>query len=289
MTSRKTKALVSVFAVLVIAIAGAIVLRALWDTAKSSLSADVCTVGGYDLDPDQAAVASTMVGAVTKYPRQLPERASVLVLAAGLQESKLTNLPPGAGDRDSVGVLQQRPSTGWGGGSAARLTDVGEATKEFLDYLVQHVPGWQRLPVAVAVQRVQISADPSGESYGQHEAEAQALADALQGVTPAAISCSFAAPTKVASTAKVAEQAGSQLGIDTPRAATAHTVRVPGAHWQTVAWFVANADRLGIERVGFAGRVWTRAHGWQAGRASAAAVTATMYYLSGPRPSGAGS
>ena len=38
----------------------------------------------------------------------------MLVLAAGLQESKLSNLAPGEGDRDSVGVLQQRPSQGWG-------------------------------------------------------------------------------------------------------------------------------------------------------------------------------
>jgi hypothetical protein len=265
-----------VLAVAVIALGGALVLRALWNTAKSSLAADVCTVGAYDLDPQQAVVASTMVGAVTKYPKHLPERASVLVLAAGLQESKLTNLPPGAGDRDSVGVLQQRPSQGWGGGSATRLTDVGEATKEFLDALVK-VPNWQRLPLSEAVQAVQISAD--GSAYAQHEPEAKTLADALQGITPAAISCSFSVPTVVATPAKVAQQAGDQLGIATPAATGAHTVRVPGARWQTTAWFVANADRLGIDRVAYAGRIWTRSHGWQRGSAPAGAVTATMYVL----------
>jgi hypothetical protein len=273
-----------VLAVVVIALGGTLVLRALWNTAKSSLSADVCTVGSYDLDPQQAVVASTMVGAVTKYPKHLSERASVLVLAAGLQESKLTNLPPGAGDRDSVGVLQQRP-TFWGavpGGPntvaarTARLNDVGEATKEFLDELVKN-PHWQTMSLAAAVQLVQRSADASGQSYAQHEQEAQTLADALQGITPAAISCSFAAPTVVASTTKVAQQAGDQLGISTPTAVDAQTVRVPGARWQTAAWFVANADRLGIDRVAYAGRVWTRAHGWQHGTAPSAAVTATMY------------
>jgi hypothetical protein len=274
MNTRTTK---TVVIVLVVAIAGfgGWWLSTLWNTAKTELSYG-CTIGGYDLDTEQAAVASTMVGAVTKYRIALPERATVLVLAAGLQESKLTNLAPGDGDRDSVGVLQQRPSQGWGGGSAETLTDVGEATKEFLDALMK-VPHWRRLSLAEAVQDVQISAD--GSLYAQHEQEAQALANALQGVKPAGITCSFAAPTKVASTAIVAEQAGSQLGIDTPRPVNARTVRVPGAHWQTAAWFIANADRLGIERVAYAHRVWTRADGWTTGPASRHAVVATMYDL----------
>ena len=277
MASRTTRTTLAVLAVAVLALGGALVLRALWNTAKSSLAVDVCTVGSYDLDPQQAVVAAEMVGAVTKYRAvHLPERASVLVLAAALQESKLTNLPQGAGDRDSVGVLQQRPSQGWGGGSAARLTDVGEATKEFLDALVK-LPNWRHMPLAEAVQAVQISAD--GTAYAQHEPEAKALADALQGVKPAAISCSFAAPTVVASAAKVAQQASSQLGINTPTAVNAQTVRVPGARWQTTAWFVANADRLGIDRVAYANRIWTRVHGWQDGAAATSAVTASMYVL----------
>jgi hypothetical protein len=242
MASRTTKAVLTFVAVLAVAAVGAVVLRAVWNTAKSELTADVCTVGGYELDPGQAAVAATMVGAVTKYRIHLPERATVLVLAAALQESKLRNLPPGAGDRDSVGVLQQRPSQGWGGGRAGALTDVGEATKEFLDALVK-VPHWRRLPLADAVQAVQVSAD--GSAYAQHEAEAKALADALQGVRPAGISCSFGKPTEVAPATTVAEQVGSELGIDTPVATGRRTVRVPGAHWQTAAWFVANAPAAG--------------------------------------------
>src|SRR5438552_3112538 len=272
MPARPTKALITIVAVAVIAVAGGFGLRALWNTARAHLAVDVCTIGAYDLDPSQAVVASTMVGAVTKYRIDLPERATILVLAAALQESKLRNLAPGDGDRDSVGVLQQRPSQGWGGGSAARLTDVGEATKEFLDALVR-IPNWRKLPLADAVQDIQISAD--GTAYAQHELEARTLADALQGVKPAAISCSFQKPTKVAPSSTVAQQAAAQLGIDTPQAIDARTVRVPGASWQTVAWFVANADRLGIERVGYAGRVWTRSHGWRSGPASKAAVTAT--------------
>lgn len=278
MARRTAKIVVGVLVVAGVAVGGGYALHSLWTTAKSHLTVqNDCQVGTYDLDTDQAAVASTMVGAVTKYRVRLPERATVLVLAAGLQESKLTNLALGEGDRDSVGVLQQRPSQGWGGGDAKKLTDVGEATKEFLDALVQ-VPHWQTMPLADAVQAVQISAD--GSLYAQHEAEAQALADALQGRKAAAIACTFERPTKVASTATVAGQARKQLGIDTPAAADALRVRVPGARWQTAAWFVANADRLGIEQVDYAGREWRRSAGWKrVPTASSAAVLATMYDL----------
>ena len=277
MAARTTKAFIGLVVVTAVVVGGAFGLHSLWTTAKSHLIVSNCAVGSYDLDTDQAAVASTMVGAVTKYRVKLPERAAVLVLAAGLQESKLTNLGPNQGDRDSVGVLQQRPSQGWGGGDPEKLTDVGEATKEFLDALVR-VPNWQKLPLSDAVQAVQISAD--GSLYGQHEGEAQALADALQGRTPAGISCEFPKPTKVASAADVAAQAKAQLGIALPTAPAAGTVRAPGAHWQTAAWFVANADRLGIERVAYAGREWTRGGGWKKSpSASAAAVVATLHDL----------
>ncbi len=284
MAARSTKAVLIVVAMAAVVVGGIYGVRALWNTAKAQLAVDTCTVGAYDLDPDQAAVASTMVGAVTKYRINLPERATVLALAAALQESKLTNLAPGAGDRDSVGVLQQRPSQDWGkiDGApdsiairTARLTDVGEATKEFLDHLIR-VDNWQTIPLAEAVQKVQISAD--GSAYAQHEQEAQTLADVLQGRRPAGITCSFQKPTKVAATSKVAAQVREQLGVTTA-VAGARTVRVAGAHWQTAAWFVANADRLGIDEVSYDHKVWSRSHGWKSSTASATAVVATMYQL----------
>jgi hypothetical protein len=269
-----------IIAVLVVAavVGGYFGVSALWHKAQNAFSSDQCTVGSYDIDPDQASVAATMVGAVTSYRPALPERAAVLVLAAGLQESKLTNLAPGAGDRDSVGVLQQRPSQGWGSppGNEASLNDVFEATNEFLDKLVQ-IDGWQQMPLAHAIQSVQISADES--AYAPHEGEAQALADALQGHRAKGISCSFSKPTKVAAPSRVASLAQHDLPINAPDV-TATGVRVPGAGWQTTAWFVANADRLGIEQVAYAGWRWSRADGWTGDRgASKSAVVATMYRL----------
>ena len=275
MATRRTRVTITALLAVALVALGAAWLPRLWDKAKSHLTADVCTVQGYDIDPDQASVAATMIGSVTKFRIALPFRASVLVLMAGLQESKLRNLAPGDGDRDSVGVLQQRPSQGWGGGKAATLTNVGEATREFLEALVQ-VRNWQTMAPADAIQAVQISAD--GSAYAQHQSEATTLASALQGTKPAAISCSFDKPTQVAAPATVAQRARTELGITTP-AASGRTVRVPGAHWQTAAWFVANADRLGIEEVDYAAHTWTRSNGWHASKASAAAVVATMYQL----------
>ena len=257
--------------VVVLAVVAAIVIRAVWNTAKTALTYEHCTVGDYDIDPGQAAVASTMVGVVTR--RELPERAAVLALAAGLQESKLQNLPPNAGDRDSVGVLQQRPSQGWG--TPAQLNDVHYATAAFLTALVK-VDGWQTMDLADAIQAVQRSAD--GSAYAQHEGEAQQLADALTGKAPAAITCQFNPPTKVATVTAVAAAVRADLPVNPP-VTTGLTVSVPGAAWQTAAWFVANSDRLGIDQVAYDGQRWTRAKGWHATTAAATSVVATMATL----------
>lgn len=271
-TSTQRTRLIIILVVVLAVIAGvAFAVRALWNTAKETFVSNTCTLGQYEVDPEQASVAATMVGAVTRYRTTLPVRAQVLVLAAALQESKLNNVPAGQGDRDSVGVLQQRPSQGWG--SAASLADVGVATTKFLDALVK-VDGWEEMPAADAIQAVQVSFD--GSLYAQHEAQATVMAAALSGRTPAGITCELDKPTKVATAAAVAKQVGAELGITTPTAASDSTVRVPGARWQTAAWFVANADRLGIENVAYAGRHWTRDKGWQGSSTAGAAVTATL-------------
>ena len=243
--------------------------RYLWSVVQKRTQSDSCRVGAFVVDPDQAAVASTMVGVVLK--RGLPERAAVLALAAGLQESKLSNLPAGYGDRDSVGVLQQRPSQGWG--TEEQLNDVHYATGAFLDALVK-VMNWQTRPLTEAVQAVQISAIPEG--YARHEPEAQALADALTGKTPAGITCSFRTPTEVASTKAIATSVTDDLPVHSPTT-TDRTVSVPGASWATAAWFVANADRLGIDEVSYAARTWKRGHGWSTSHAPSDAVVATVH------------
>ena len=272
MSSRGKTLAITLTVVVVVAVGGFLGVRALFNVAKHTLAYPYCDVGAYELDPSQASVAAQMVGEVTRYSPTLPERAAVLALAAGLQESKLTNLP--GGDRDSVGVLQQRPSQDWGNppGNVASLMNVTEATREFLNHL-RRIDGWETMDLATAVQAVQISAD--GSLYAQHEDEAQALADALQGKVPAGITCTINKPTQVATTAEVITALRAQLPVNTPTTVD-KTITVPGAHWQTAAWFVANADRYGIDSVSYAGKTWTRAHQWRTSSAASSEVAATL-------------
>jgi hypothetical protein len=256
-------------AVVVIVVLGAAAfgIRALWRSAQDHFRADACTVGNFSVDTGQAAVAATMVSVVVT--RNLPERAAVLTLAAALQESKLANLP--GGDRDSVGVLQQRPSQGWG--TPAQLNDLHYATGKFLDALVK-IDDWQTLPLAEAVQDVQISAD--GEAYAQHEALAQALSDALMGVTPAGIDCSFHEPAAQLTAAAISTQLTGDLPVEKPTLADT-TISVPKASWTTAAWFVAQASQVGIKSVSYSGQRWQSGKGWHPdSSAPSTVVSATL-------------
>ena len=118
--------------------------------------AATCTLGSgqtaVDFDPEQAADAAT-VAAVAKR-RGLPNHAVTVALAAALQESKLYNV--NYGDRDSVGIFQQRPSQGWG--TPAQLIDPAYAANAFYSHL-EKIPTWRTLEVAKAAQLVQHSAD----------------------------------------------------------------------------------------------------------------------------------
>ncbi|MGH3264298.1 MAG: hypothetical protein ACRDNS_20145, partial [Trebonia sp.] len=62
------------------------------------------------LDFGQAANAATVAGVAVR--ERLPTRALTIAYATAYQESRLENLT--YGDRDSVGLFQQRPSQGWG-------------------------------------------------------------------------------------------------------------------------------------------------------------------------------
>jgi hypothetical protein len=268
---RRAASVVAATAAVVVVVAAAVTfgLRAVSNAGQPPVG-ESCTFAGYTLDTTQATVAATMVGVVTT--RTLPARAAVLVLAGGLQESKLRNLPSGDGDRDSVGVLQQRPSQGWG--TIAQLSDVHYATNAFLDALIR-ITGWESMPLAEAIQDVQISAD--GSAYAQHEPEAQALTDALDGSRAAGVSCTFPTPSVVASTAQVATALQADLPVNPPTT-TVSTVSVPGAGWASAAWLVCNADRLGIEKVSYAERTWTRNKGWKTDTSAvSSAVVATMH------------
>ena len=114
--------------------------------------------------------------------RGLPARAATIALATALQESKLRNLD--YGDRDSLGLFQQRPCQGWG--TEEQILDPVYATNRFYDALVK-IDGYQDMPITEVAQEVQRSAFP--EAYAEHEQEGRLLASRLTGHSPAGLSC----------------------------------------------------------------------------------------------------
>ncbi len=102
----------------------------------------------------------------------------VIALAAAAQESTLRNL--NYGDRDSLGLFQQRPSTGWG--TPAQVTDPTYASRLFfggpsnpnrgVTRGLLDIPGWQSMTVTRAAQAVQLSAYPT--AYAKWETSARA-------------------------------------------------------------------------------------------------------------------
>ncbi|PWR13027.1 hypothetical protein DKT68_01795 [Micromonospora acroterricola] len=123
-----------------------------------------------DLNDEQTANVKAIIAATKK--AGLPERAAVISIATSLQESKLENLGHlgDSNDHDSLGLFQQRPSSGWG--TPEQITDPEYSTTAFLKGLKQ-VDGWQDMALTDAAQTVQVSAYP--DAYAQWEQQAADL------------------------------------------------------------------------------------------------------------------
>lgn len=139
-------------------------------TANGQLAAGA--YAGVNLTASQAGIAAQIYN--TAKGRGLSDQAAVIAISTAMQESSLSNI--NFGDRDSLGVFQQRPSQGWG--TAAQVTDVNYATNAFLNALVR-VPNYQTLSVTQAAQAVQRSATPG--AYARWEALARAAVASLNG------------------------------------------------------------------------------------------------------------
>ncbi|MDX3583215.1 heavy metal transporter [Streptomyces europaeiscabiei] len=246
----------------------------------------------YEFTPEQAANAATISAVGTS--RELPERAVTIALATALQESGLRNIAHG--DRDSLGLFQQRPSQGWG--TEQQIQDPVYAAGEFYEHLAK-VDDYEQLPLTVAAQRVQRSGYP--EAYAKHEPDATLLAAALTGRSAATLTCEGrreATGTGAGSSTAYAggpdavrsalardfgddafEAAGAVVGSEGGASAQASpspspsgspvagTVTIPLTDagdagqirqrgWELAHWAVANSSRLGVERVTYAGREW---------------------------------
>ena len=131
-------------------------------------------------DHDQLVNAKAIVD--TAKELNLPPRAQVIAVATSLQEANLHNIGDlGArNDHDSLGLFQQRPSTG-GWGTAQQIQDPHHASTKFLQRLTP-VDGWQEMPLTKAAQKVQVSAYP--EHYAKHEQQAGDIIEALSHEGP---------------------------------------------------------------------------------------------------------
>src|SRR4051812_20382269 len=158
----------------VVLVALVVVVGLAWDAdgQDAAVPTDSCTLpaSGVTLTGEELANARTI--AQVAWDRGLPERAVVIALATAMQESHLRNLDHG--DRDSLGLFQQRPSQGWG--TPEQVQDPVYAAGKFYDHLVQY-PEWDTGRLTDIAQGVQRSAFP--EAYQKHEAMAVELAGAL--------------------------------------------------------------------------------------------------------------
>ncbi|WP_046732153.1 C40 family peptidase [Streptomyces humi] len=129
------------------------------------------SVPGLEDPAEQIPNAKTIQA--TGVAMNIPARGQIVALATAFQESGLRNLT--YGDRDSLGLFQQRPSQGWG--TANEILDPVHASTMFYEAL-EKVSGWQSLSVAQAAQAVQKSGFP--EAYAKWEPLATALQQAIE-------------------------------------------------------------------------------------------------------------
>lgn len=157
-----------------------------YDYAQRLANRERCYVtldGGAEpltLTAEQSRNAAIIVAA--SYKAGLPEQAAVIALATAWQESGLRNLD--YGDRDSLGLFQQRPSYGWG--TPDEIMDPWYSAGRFYAELVKF-DNWESRDITEMAQKVQRSGFP--DAYRKHEANAIALAGSLRGTRPATFAC----------------------------------------------------------------------------------------------------
>ncbi len=198
---------------------------------------------------EQSHLTSIIVGLSVR--RGLPPRAASIAMATVYQESGIRNLDHG--DRDSVGLFQQRPSQGWG--SAKQLQDPYYATRKFYDALVK-VKGWETDDINDVAQKVQRSGFP--EAYRDHEADGRVLASALTGSSPAGLSC-LERQNHAGDAGGLATSMEKSLGT-VEHTADAGTVSVEAGKsrraWAYGHHAIANAARYGVTAVTVGDQSW---------------------------------
>ncbi|MDN5685108.1 MAG: hypothetical protein L0G94_00280 [Brachybacterium sp.] len=243
----------------------------------SPAHAGTCTASGlgtsHRYSTDRAANAA-LISAIA-VDRGLPPRAASIALATAYQESQLRNIDHG--DRDSLGLFQQRPSQGWG--SEEQIMDPIYSTNAFYDEL-ETIDGYPGADINDVAQRVQRSGHP--EAYRDHETEGRLYASALTGQSGANLVCTLGPvgatvspgqirselarqfprltdAGRVRSSLAAASGAAPQLPVDAGATALViDTQGDTGLGWALANWAVARAADDGVVQVSYQGRVWDR-------------------------------
>ena len=277
----------------VLIVAGLLAGAAVWALNKighiSIFQSAGCTAsspaGSMSLDLEQAKNAATITAVGTAL--NVPAFGIEVALATARQESKLHNI--GYGDRDSVGLFQQRPSQGWG--TLAQIMDPVYATTKFYQALLA-VPDWQKMTLTQAAQAVQHSGAP--DAYAQYGQFATVITAVFTGTAGPGLGCtldgpSFAAQPKTAgkllttrgqavlddlrtqfgsaNVGKVGGIAADGQSFDLAAPTSATGTAATARDWAVANWAAAQAETLGIGQVSYGGKSWHAddgASGWQA-------------------------
>ena len=237
---------------------------------------------------EQIANAATIIKVGRS--RNVPAQGLVIALAASLQESRLRNLS--YGDRDSAGLFQMRPSTGWG--SFDQVTDPVYAATAFFggpdvppaNQGLLDIDGWESLSIAEAAQAVERSAYP--DAYAKWTDEATQLVERL---TSQDLACPTGLAADCPPTGRSVEAGLQPDAVLVVRCAVArfHIASIGGRattghiegsdhytgravdlmidDWATPAgvtfgdrvasYFIANARRFGVTYIIWRARIWT--------------------------------
>ncbi|WP_392542946.1 hypothetical protein [Oryzobacter telluris] len=258
---RRLGVLMTLVLVGVLGTAGYLGIRHLTRLAAGESCRVTASGSTFEWAPDQASNAAAITAISVK--RGLPPRAATIAIATAMQESKVRNVK--FGDRDSLGLFQQRPSQGWG--TAEQILNPEYSTNKFYDALVK-VKGYTDMDIAEAAQEVQRSA--AGEAYAQHEPQARVTASVLSGQTASGIGCTLEDAKTSGDAKAVAALVKKDFGVSGEvgdRTVTVVAESKDGA-WAVASWAVARATDTSAVRVEIGNQRWDRSmdessYGWQ--------------------------
>lgn len=252
MTTRRWVALGITVAVLVaLGFGGVAAYRYLYER----FTPEQCTVTSGDLEVpltrEQARNASIIVAVSVE--RGLPERAAIVALATAYQESGIRNLD--YGDRDSLGLFQQRPSYGWG--TEEEIMDPWYASNRFYEELVKF-DNWETTDVNDIAQKVQRSGHP--EAYRKHVDNATAVARSLLGELPASLGCvnfDVAAEATPEAFTEVLDALGEGVSYTVDGNSVRINAETDAQLWSAAHMAMANGYQAGLSKAVVSGHEWT--------------------------------